>query len=300
VTSGGTVAWYLPDRLGTVRNISDSSGTLIDTIIYDSYGNVTSETNATNGDRFKFTGREYDSSTGLYYYRARYYDPAVGRFMRQDPMGFAAGDANLYRYVANGPLLHSDPTGLLELSLFARATTGRGRQAGRLYTVEVKGTVKPDLGSPLVGVKVEYVANAAPPLISNTVVVKSSQDGGFVYQDATVFPRSVWLDKKGALVPLTVRVTAYEYISIPFAAVPVSFGSSLPAMMGRVISVTKERPTSIDLGPVASATGTGPNNNELSSNYDMSSGIGSPYNPTNGGNTTDGGRVDGGGGFGIL
>jgi RHS repeat-associated protein len=112
IDSSNNVAWYLTDRLGTIRDVVNTTGTVLDHVIYDSFGNVTSETNATNGDRFKFTGREYDAATGLYYYRARYYDPSTGRFMRQDPSGYAAGDSNLYRYTGNGPTNETDPAGL--------------------------------------------------------------------------------------------------------------------------------------------------------------------------------------------
>jgi RHS repeat-associated protein len=63
------------------------------------------------GDRFKFTGREYDSITQLYYYRTRYYDARLGRFVSQDPIGFAGGDTNLYRYTFNGATNYTDPSG---------------------------------------------------------------------------------------------------------------------------------------------------------------------------------------------
>jgi RHS repeat-associated protein len=65
-----------------------------------------------DGDRFKFTGREYDSETGLYFYRARYYDPSTGRFTRLDPVSFTAGDENLYRYVSNSVVMLTDPSGM--------------------------------------------------------------------------------------------------------------------------------------------------------------------------------------------
>jgi RHS repeat-associated protein len=103
---------YLTDRLGTVRDIANTSGSVIDHLAYDSFGKVTNETSPTNGDRFKFTGRELDAETGFYYFRARYYDPATGRFVTQDPIGFDAGDANLYRYVGNGPTNDTDRSGL--------------------------------------------------------------------------------------------------------------------------------------------------------------------------------------------
>ena len=64
-SSGGTTAWYLTDRLGTRPQHREHDGdACIDHVVYDSFGNVTSESNAANGDRFKFTAREYDAATG--------------------------------------------------------------------------------------------------------------------------------------------------------------------------------------------------------------------------------------------
>jgi len=60
-----------------------------------------------------FTSREFDAETGLYYNRARYLDPTTGRWTTQDPLGFAAGDANLYRYVGNTPTMLVDPSGYI-------------------------------------------------------------------------------------------------------------------------------------------------------------------------------------------
>lgn len=70
------------------------------------------ETDSGNGDRFNFAGMEYDSVTSQYYDRARYYDPMTGRFESQDPLGFDAGDTDLYRYVYNEPTDAVDPDGL--------------------------------------------------------------------------------------------------------------------------------------------------------------------------------------------
>jgi RHS repeat-associated protein len=112
-TGGNTTAWYLGDKLGSIRQLVSNNGTVLDNITYgDSYGNNPSDSQPANGDRFKFTGREYDSEIGVYYVRARYYNPAVGRFLSQDPIGFSARDNNLYRYVFNGPANGTDPTGL--------------------------------------------------------------------------------------------------------------------------------------------------------------------------------------------
>ena len=105
-------SWYLMDKLGSVRDIAAAlTGAVIDHVVYDSFGNVLSETSPSNGDRFKFAGMEWDGTVGQYYDHARGYDAAIGRFMSLDPMGFAAGDANIYRYVENAPGGFTDPTG---------------------------------------------------------------------------------------------------------------------------------------------------------------------------------------------
>ena len=110
-TPSGGVAWYLMDRLGTVGDIINNSGTVINHIDYSAYGQVLAQTDPANGDRFTFAGMQYDQTTGLEYDNARWYDPAVGRWLSQDPLKFSAGDVNLYRYVNNLPNSGVDPTG---------------------------------------------------------------------------------------------------------------------------------------------------------------------------------------------
>jgi RHS repeat-associated protein len=106
-----SVNWALADRLGTVDLIVDAQGGVIDRVTFDSFGNKVSESAPAKAFRFGFTGRELDPETGLYYYRARYYDPLVGRFISVDSIGFQAGDTNLYRYVFNSPTQGTDPSG---------------------------------------------------------------------------------------------------------------------------------------------------------------------------------------------
>ena len=118
VAADGTTAWYLRDNIGSVRQVVGPTGTVLDAITYDSFGNVLSETDPAAGDRFKYTGREYDAELGIYYYRARYYDPATGRFLSEDPLGFRAGDANFYRYVGNSPTDRVDPSGLVDPTIY--------------------------------------------------------------------------------------------------------------------------------------------------------------------------------------
>jgi len=115
--SSGQVLWALTDNQGTVRDVIDSNGVVLNHIQYDSFGQVTGETNPTVDFRFGYTGREFDEETGLYYYRARYYDPKVGRFISEDPIGFNGGDANLYRYVDNSPVNGTDPDGEVAIPL---------------------------------------------------------------------------------------------------------------------------------------------------------------------------------------
>jgi RHS repeat-associated protein len=120
IGSGEDPQWYLVDRLGSVRQIADASGAVLDEITYDSFGGILSETNPAQGDRFKFTGREFSPELGIYYYRARWYDPSSGRFISQDPIGFSAGDPNLYRYVGNAPGDATDPEGLEQVYFWQR------------------------------------------------------------------------------------------------------------------------------------------------------------------------------------
>jgi RHS repeat-associated protein len=108
---GTNTAFYVGDNLGSVRLLVNVSGTVLDQLTYNSYGNILTETNAANGDRFKYTSREWNGEIGLQYNRLRYYTPSDGRWVTQDIVGFAAGDRNLYRYVANISTSRVDPSG---------------------------------------------------------------------------------------------------------------------------------------------------------------------------------------------
>lgn len=113
------VVWALTDHQGTVRDLATRDATTGTTNVdnhrvFDSFGNVTSETAPAVDHVFAYTGRELDEETGLYYYRNRYYDPVVGRFVSEDPLGFDGQDANLVRYVHNRLTTSVDPSGLVD------------------------------------------------------------------------------------------------------------------------------------------------------------------------------------------
>jgi RHS repeat-associated protein len=114
IASGGTPAWMLADRMGSVRNAVDNTGAVIDTITYDAYGNVTNDTSPPNGGNYQAFGYRYDGETGFMRpdsSTVRYYHSVIGRWMVRDPRAARGDDSNLYRYVRNNPMSHVDPSG---------------------------------------------------------------------------------------------------------------------------------------------------------------------------------------------
>jgi RHS repeat-associated protein len=124
--------WLLDDHENSVRDIVDNDGNVVNHKAYDSFGRVTSETNtaAAADVIFGYTGREFDSETGLQYNRARYYDAATGRFISTDPIGFDGGDGNLYRYAGNSPVAYTDPSGHSAFSKILKQVGGATASLG--------------------------------------------------------------------------------------------------------------------------------------------------------------------------
>jgi len=105
-----TTSYYNADGLGSVTSLANSSGTLTQTYTFDSFGKQTASSGSLTNP-FQYTGREFDSESSLYFYRARYYDPNTGRFVSEDPLQFGAGE-NFYLYALENAVNLNDPYGL--------------------------------------------------------------------------------------------------------------------------------------------------------------------------------------------
>ena len=108
-TGGGPLHYFHQDGLGSVVALSTGGSSLVEGYAYGPYGEPVSASAV--GNPFRYTGREYDAETGLYYYRARHYDPSIGRFLQPDPLGYGDG-LNVYAYVGGNPINLIDPLGL--------------------------------------------------------------------------------------------------------------------------------------------------------------------------------------------
>ena len=104
-----TTSLYQADGLGSVTSLSNGAGALAQTYTFDSFGKETASSGSLVHP-FQYAGREADSETGLYFYRARYYDPAAGRFISEDPVRFTES-TNFHPYIGNYPSTYKDPFG---------------------------------------------------------------------------------------------------------------------------------------------------------------------------------------------
>ncbi len=150
-TATGT-QFYHADGLGSVVALSNPDGSTAATTRYDAWGNTIGTTGTV--PQYGYTGREPDA-TGLIYYRARYYDPSLGRFTQRDPIGLAGGE-NPYGYVDGNPANRTDPQGLLPLDILVDA----GFIAYDVYTLIRRPSITNvvALGLDVVGAALPYVS----------------------------------------------------------------------------------------------------------------------------------------------
>ena len=117
--------YFLQDQLGSTIGLTSSAGGVVERTSYEPFGGGPPSALT----RFTYTGRERDAQTNLMYYRARWYDPSQGRFLSEDPAGFAGG-INKYAYVNNNPISKNDPLGLYETDVHYYLTYYLARQTG--------------------------------------------------------------------------------------------------------------------------------------------------------------------------
>lgn len=129
--AGGTRA-LLADVLRSTLALADEAGTVQTAYTYAAFG-ATQSSGAASGNAARFTGREDEGGTGLYFYRARFYDTEAQRFLNEDPLGFLAADPNFYAYAFSAPTTYTDPTGEhgFLAGIAARCLIGGGISAGR-------------------------------------------------------------------------------------------------------------------------------------------------------------------------
>lgn len=130
-TRDGVKYFVAHDQVGSVRAVIDTSGAIVKELEYDSFGNLTNETNTTFRVPRTYANGLHDPDTSLIRFGYRDYDPNVGRWTAKDPIFFDGGQANLYVYVGNSPVMYMDPYGLLSLGELAEALwNDRGENVG--------------------------------------------------------------------------------------------------------------------------------------------------------------------------
>lgn len=176
--SGGETYYYAKDRQYSVTAMMDSSGSIIESYEYNAFGIMTITDSSGNviaesavGNTYGFTGRRYDSESGLWHYRNRMYSAELGRFLQRDPKGFVDG-LNLYAYVKNNPLKYVDAMGttanfLNSFSNFSNVLSGYQNSLSSLNQFEksisnmreLGFTLDPGISSGLASYKADLTTN---------------------------------------------------------------------------------------------------------------------------------------------
>lgn len=133
---GNTTRLYpIVDSIGSTRLLTDSSGNIIQKYSFDDYGNKTTvDVVGKPSTQYQFAGENLDTETGLYYLRARYYDPSIGRFISRDPYRGQIDNVttqNAYPYTADNPINYTDPSGKWFIEFFT------GQQSWNSFYMEI-------------------------------------------------------------------------------------------------------------------------------------------------------------------
>jgi len=208
ITNANGTFYYHRDHQGSIVALTDSSGQVVESFTYDNhYGSIVDHTKTVETNNpYAYTGRELDTSD-LYYYRARYYDPSLQRFLGEDPIGFLSGDTNFYLYAYASPVYFKDPSG--KSTLTAAATI-----AAQIIRAAIREAIK-------LGKKIHCEApvhNAHHPFGTFRLKIKVGVDkcGRPRYKWKTVPCRRkhvhvrCWYGKKGG--------------AQPFLSIPIPFG----------------------------------------------------------------------------
>ena len=158
VDAAGTALYYQHDQYGSTRLLTSQTGTVAATFTYDAYGNLTGRT-GTADTPLRWNGQYQDTDTGLYYLRARYYDPATAQFLTRDPLVALTGSA--YGYGGGNPLNAADPSGLMCFSVNCLLTDAAVVAAGVAVVAAVVVLAPEIVVASVVAITVEEVAAVA-------------------------------------------------------------------------------------------------------------------------------------------
>jgi len=221
-TTATNTYYPIKDQLGTILAMVDSTGNIIEKYefdafgkllgVYDENGNVL--TKSAIGNRYLFQGREYNYTTGLYYFRARYYNPITGTWLSKDPIGISGG-FNLYAFCENNPVNFVDPMGLrwlggaddgIQVGRAGTIISDKRGGAGEWLEVHIPametmgkihdplvGSLTPDLGDGKFASGVEWSID----LVVNVPTMPIAYTGALVYETGNSIIKGVGAVAKG-------------------------------------------------------------------------------------------------------
>ena len=177
--AGGVDHGFLADGRGSVIGEIPTDATGASTLFeYDPFGN--SSSSSSTGNTQAFTGREQDIP-GLYFYRARYYQPQTGHFISEDPLSWASGQFNDYAYVGNNPINFVDPLGLacVDTSMLIQGTISGAFAAGEMFTGWMLGMVGAAARNPTwTSMGTTIALHGAISLQDSVTTMRNATDGG--------------------------------------------------------------------------------------------------------------------------